>query len=110
MARKGQGEGLEADMTALIIPPHVNQLPGFPYGLYRNIVAQLGAHLFQVASCQVVDGDQLPVAVSLGDLDSVDRRDLFFGLPGCRDPIGAEAGESCSDDYPKSDRSHSVPP
>jgi len=32
------------------------QLPR-PKGLYRNIVAQLGAQLFQVVSYQVGDGD-----------------------------------------------------
>src|SRR5262249_52876395 len=49
------------------------ELP-FTKGLYRNVVAQLGAHLFQFACCsgQVVDGDQAPVTVSVRNCDAVD--------------------------------------
>src|SRR5215813_6265251 len=61
-----------------------------PKGLYRNIVAQLGAHLFQVASCsrQVVDRDQAPVTISARDLDSVDRRGVSVDLSGGWGQVG----------------------
>src|SRR5262245_33012281 len=52
----------------------------FPKGLYRNIVAQLGAHLFQIASCQVVDGDQSPVTVSDWNCDAIDRGGITLSL------------------------------
>src|SRR5262249_15597042 len=51
-----------------------------PKRLDRNIVAQLGAHLFQAASGQVVDGDQAPVAVAGRNRDAVDRGGVALGL------------------------------
>src|SRR5262245_1807647 len=63
------------------------ELP-FTKGLYRNVIAQLGAHLFQFASCsrQVVDGDQAQVTVSVRNCDC--RKDVG----GPRSPI--ETGEN----------------
>src|SRR5262245_20528508 len=52
----------------------------FPKGFYRNIIAQLGAYLFQVISCQVVDGDQSPVTVSGRNCDAIDRVDITLSL------------------------------
>ena len=52
----------------------------FPKGLYRNIVAQLGAHLFQFASCQVINGDRAPVTVSGRNCDAIDRRGIALSL------------------------------
>src|SRR6516164_3183115 len=51
----------------------------FAKGLYRNIVAQLGAQLFQVASGQAGDGDQAPVTVSGRNCDAVDRGGMTLG-------------------------------
>src|SRR5437660_6164171 len=56
----------------------------------RDIVAQLGAQLLEVASCQVGDRDQSPVTVSGRNCDAVDRGgitlSLWLGLLGalCR--------------------------
>ena len=59
----------------------------FPKGFYCNIVAQLGAHLFQFAFCirQVVDGDQPPVAVSVGNYNAIDRGGIGTLCRGFRD-------------------------
>src|SRR6516225_1868819 len=54
------------------------ELP-FPKSLYRNIVAQLGAHLFD-PSCQVVDRDQAPVTISGWNRDAIDRRGFALNL------------------------------
>ena len=63
-------------------------------GLDRNVIAQLGAHLFD-ASRQVVDGNQAPVTVIRGDFDSVDWRGISVRLSGCGDR-GAGGGRQCS--------------
>src|SRR5262245_9079614 len=49
-------------------------------GLDRNIVAQLGAQLFQVASCQAGDRDQAPVTVSGRNCDAIDRGGMTLSL------------------------------
>src|SRR5262249_36840087 len=54
------------------------ELP-FAKRLYRDIVAQLGAQLFQLASCQVGDGDQAPVTVSGRNCDAIDRGGMTLG-------------------------------
>src|SRR5260221_1200330 len=52
----------------------------FPERLDRNIVAQLGAQLFQVVSYQVGNGDHAPVAVSGRNCDAIDRGGITLGL------------------------------
>src|SRR5262245_47788244 len=79
-------------------------------GLYRNIVPQLGAQLFQVASCQMVDRDQLPVAISGRDFDAVNRSRLSIGLSGCGCHVRsctAQRGDRCEQE---SDLSHPLSP
>ena len=49
-------------------------------GLDRNIVAQLGAQLFQVVACQAGDRDQAPVTVSGRNCDAIDRGGMTLGL------------------------------
>src|SRR5262249_34322643 len=63
------------------------ELP-FAKRLYRNIVAQLSAQLFDLASCvfEVADGDYAPVAVSGRNRHAVDRRGVARGRwLTCRD-------------------------
>src|SRR5262245_21361844 len=66
------------------------ELP-LPKGLYRNIVAQLRTHLFQVASFQVVDGDQLPVAVPWKNFDAIDPGSLAVSPSGYGSHVDARA-------------------
>jgi hypothetical protein len=56
-------------------------------GIYRNVVAQLGAHLFQLVSRQVIDGDQTPLTVSVRNCDAVDRGGITLSL--CLALLGA---------------------
>jgi hypothetical protein len=55
----------------------------FPVGLDRNVVAQIGAQIVEVAFF-LGHGDQPPVAVSERDFDSEDRGDLSIGLIICK--------------------------
>src|SRR5258706_13838923 len=52
----------------------------FPERLDRNIVAQLGAQLFQVVSYQVGNGDHAPVAGSGRNCDAIDRGGITLSL------------------------------
>jgi hypothetical protein len=54
----------------------------FPVGLDRNVVAQIGAQIVEVAFF-LGHGDQPAVAVSERDFDSEDRGDLSIGLIFC---------------------------
>jgi hypothetical protein len=81
------------------------ELP-FPKGRYRNVVAQLGAHLFQVASSQMIDGDQAPVTEPRRNFDSVDWRGLSIGLPRCGSHVGDHAGQRAGSNERESDPFH----
>jgi hypothetical protein len=53
----------------------------FLEGLDRYIVAELSAQLLALASeMELLHGDQLPIAVSSGDLDAIDRGGVSIGL------------------------------
>src|SRR4029078_12937708 len=82
----------------------------FPKGLDGNVVAQLGAHLFHIAPHQVIGGDQLPIAVSRRDLDSVDRRSLSVSLSRCRGHVGGRAGQYAGRNQSENNSFHLLPP
>jgi hypothetical protein len=83
----------------------------FAKGFYRDVVAELGAHLLHTASRQVVDGDQAPVTVPGRNADSVDRGGLSICLPRCAGPNdGDPAGQRCNGNQPENNPSHTEPP
>ena len=43
---------------------------------------KLGTHLFQFVPCQVVDGDQVPLAISGRNCDAIDRRGITLSACG----------------------------
>jgi len=62
----------------------------FPVGLDRHVIAQNGPQIVEFAFL-VGHGDQLPIAVSGGDLNSIDRSGLFIGVRRWMGPIGDHA-------------------
>ena len=68
----------------------------FAKGFDRNVVAQLGAHLFQAAPGQVIDGDQAPVTVSGRNFNAVNRGGLTIGVSRCRGDVCDAASQCCN--------------
>src|SRR5215813_5413579 len=81
----------------------------FAGGLDRDVVAQDGAQIVEVAFF-MGHGDQPPVAVSGGNFDSEDRGGLLIGLSGCGGHRGDHAGERCNCNQRENNPSHPVPP
>src|SRR5262245_62705550 len=78
----------------------------FAKGLYRNVIAQLGAQLLEFVSCQLLDRDQAPVAVTCGNFDTVDRRGVSVGLSGCGGDVKNDTGHRTSRSGQASDALH----
>src|ERR1035437_5485775 len=81
----------------------------FPIGLYRYIVAQLGAQIVEVAFF-VGHGDQLPISVSWGNCDSVDRGGVFIGRSRRGRSRNDNTGHYSDCNQQESDPFHEVPP
>src|SRR5580704_4032360 len=84
-------------------------------GLDRNIVAQFGAQLLEITSTtgqllagQLLDRDQVPVTISLRELDPIDRRGLAARLARARSGDGDRAGEHANPDQRENNPSHGL--
>ena len=72
-------------------------------GLDRKIVPNWAAQLLELASStrqllarQLLNGNQAPVTISVGDFNSIDRCGVSIGLSGCGPHVGCDTGDCCN--------------
>jgi hypothetical protein len=76
----------------------------------RYIVAELSAQLVGFAwHKQLSNGDQFPIAISVGDFDSVDRGRVFTRLPRRVGHVGGNAGQRRKHNQQEGNSFHDFP-